>query len=75
MILLIIVVIFGAVLILKSIKNFLINALVGLFILFLANAVAGLGIGYSWLVIIICAIGGVLGAVLVIALHLLGVTL
>jgi len=75
LILLIIVVIFGAVLILKSIKNFLINALVGLFILFLANAVAGLGIGYSWLVIIICAIGGVLGAVLVIALHLLGVTL
>jgi hypothetical protein len=68
---LIIVIVFGAFLILKSIKNFLINAIAGLLILFLANFFAGLGIGYGWLVILICGIGGVFGAFLVILLHLL----
>lgn len=70
--LLIIVIVFGAILILRSIKNFIINAIVGLVILFLANAVAGLGIGYSWLVVLICGIGGILGAFLVILLHFIG---
>ncbi len=70
--LLIIVIVFGAFLILRSIKNFIINAIVGLVILFLANAVAGLGIGYSWLVVLICGIGGILGAFLVILLHFIG---
>jgi hypothetical protein len=68
-----VVIIFGLLIILKSIKKFLINAVVGLIILFVANAFAGLGIGYSWLVILICAIGGTLGAILIIALHFLGI--
>ena len=72
LILLFIVIVFGAFLILRSIKDFVLNAIMGLVILILANAVAGLGIGYSWLVILICGIGGVLGAFLVILLHLLG---
>jgi hypothetical protein len=72
LILLFIVIVFGAFLIFRSIKNFVLNAIMGLVILFLANAVAGLGIGYSWLVILICGIGGVLGAFLVILLHFLG---
>lgn len=72
LILLFIVIVFGAFLILRSIKDFVLNAIIGLVILILANAVAGLGIGYSWLVILICGIGGVLGAFLVILLHLLG---
>jgi hypothetical protein len=71
-ILLFIVIIFGAFLIMRSIKNFVLNAIMGLLILFLANAVANLGIGYSWLVVLICGIGGVLGAFLVILLHFLG---
>ena len=71
-VLFIIVIIFGAFLILRSIKNFIINAVVGLVILFLANQFAGLDIGYSWLVILICGIGGILGAFLVILLHFLG---
>lgn len=71
-ILLFIVIVFGAFLILRSIKNFVLNAIMGLVILFLANAVAGLGIGYGWLVILICGIGGVLGAFLVILLHFMG---
>lgn len=69
---LILVIVFGAFLILRSIKNFILNAIVGLVILVLANAVAGLDIGYSWLVILICGIGGILGAFLVILLHFLG---
>ncbi|MCX6669253.1 MAG: pro-sigmaK processing inhibitor BofA family protein [Methanothrix sp.] len=71
LIILLIVIVFGAFLILKSIKNFIINAVVGLVILFIANSIAGMGIGYSWLVILICGIGGVLGAFLVILLHFL----
>lgn len=66
-------IIFGAFIVLKSIKNFLVNAVVGLVILFLANAIAGLGIGYSLLVVLICAIGGVLGAILIILLHFMGI--
>jgi hypothetical protein len=66
-------IVFGAFIILKSIKNFLLNAAVGLMILFLANAIAGLGIGYSSVVILICAIGGALGAILIIVLHFIGI--
>lgn len=66
-------IIFGAFIVLRSIKNFLVNAVVGLVILFLANTIAGLGIGYSLLVILICAIGGVLGAILIILLHFIGI--
>ncbi len=72
LILLFIVIVFGAFMILRSIKDFVLNAIIGLMILILANTLAGLGIGYSWLVILICGIGGVLGAFLVILLHLLG---
>ena len=72
LILLFIVIIFGAFLILRSLKNFVVNAIMGLLILILVNAVAGLDIGYSWLVVLICGIGGVLGAFLVILLHFLG---
>ncbi|HOV81370.1 MAG TPA: pro-sigmaK processing inhibitor BofA family protein [Methanothrix sp.] len=74
-ILLLVIIAFGVFLILKSVKNFLINAVVGLIILFLANAVAGLQIGYNWLVILICGIGGVVGAFLVIVLHLIGIAI
>ncbi len=42
LILLALAIVFGAFIILKSIKNFLLNAAVGLTILFLANAIAGL---------------------------------
>jgi hypothetical protein len=72
LILLFIVIVFGAFLIMRSIKNFVVNAIMGLVILILANAVANLDIGYSWLVVLICGIGGVLGAFLVILLHFLG---
>jgi hypothetical protein len=73
LIILIIAIVIGAYLILRSLVGFIVNAIVGLIILYLANVFVGLGIGFSWLVILICALGGVLGAILVIILHLLGI--
>jgi hypothetical protein len=67
------VMVFGGLVLLRSMKKFLINALVGIAILIVANNIAGLGIGYSWPVILICAIGGALGAILIIALHYIGI--
>ncbi len=71
-VILIIAIIFGLFILLRSVTHFVVNAVIGLVILFLANMFLGLGIGYGWLVIIICAIGGVLGAILVIVIHLMG---
>ena len=55
----------------KSVIYLIINSVLGLIILFAANLVLGLDIAYSWLVILICAIGGIIGAVIVIILQLL----
>ncbi len=71
--LLVLVLIFGGFLLLRSLKNFIINAVAGLFILFLANQFISPDIGYSWLVILICGIGGAVGAVLLLALHFIGI--
>ena len=56
----------------KAAKYLIVNSILGLIILFAANTLFGLKIAYSWLNILICAIGGVLGAVIVILLNLLG---
>lgn len=72
LVILIIAIIFGLFLIFRSITHFIVNAIIGLVILFLANTFLGLGVANSWLVIVICAIGGVLGAILVIVIHLMG---
>ncbi len=67
-------IVFGLLLILRSIKYFVVNAVMGLAIIFLAN-LFGLGISYSLLTILICAIGGIFGALIVIGLSLLGVAI
>ncbi|WP_369424946.1 pro-sigmaK processing inhibitor BofA family protein [Methanothrix sp.] len=72
MVLLLIAVVIGIFVILRSLRTFLVNARIGLFVLYLANAAAGLGIGYDWSVVLICAFGGALGALMVIALHIMG---
>lgn len=58
--------------ILKTIKHMLINTAVGLIMLVAANVVFDLGIAYSWIVILTCAIAGAIGALLIILLHYLG---
>ncbi len=55
---------------LKAAKYLIVNSILGLILLFAANALFGLKIAYSWLNILICAIGGVIGAVIVIILNL-----
>ncbi len=55
-----------------SLRGLLINALVGLVILFLAN-IFGLGVQISIVTLLICAVLGVPGAILVILLALLDV--
>jgi len=52
-------------------KYLIVNSILGLIILFAANTLFGLKIAYSWVNILICAIGGVIGAVIVILLNLL----
>ena len=56
----------------KAAKYLIVNSILGLIILFAANTLFGLKIAYSWLNILICAIGGVIGAVIVILLNLFG---
>ncbi len=60
-------------LILKTAKYFIVNTILGLIILFLGNIIFKLGIAYSIPAILVVAIGGIPGAILVILLHLLGV--
>ena len=54
----------------KAAKYLIVNSILGLIILFAANTLFGLKIAYSWLNILICAIGGVIGAAIVILLNL-----
>ncbi len=67
--------IIGIVIVLRSIRYFLVNAILGLLVLYLANAFVGLNIAYTWLVVLVCAIGGIAGAIIVIILHIYGIIL
>ncbi|MGB3944014.1 MAG: pro-sigmaK processing inhibitor BofA family protein [Methanothrix sp.] len=71
--LLLLVAIVGAFsLVMRSVKYLAVNALFGLVILYLANAVGGLAIPYSLPVLLVCAVLGVPGAIAVIILNLFG---
>ena len=56
-----------AVRILKVLKPFVVNAVVGLVVLLIASYV-GLGLEISMVTVLVCAVGGVPGALLVVAL-------
>ncbi len=58
-------------LILKTAKYFIVNTILGLIILALGNIIFKLGIAYSAIAILVVAIGGIPGALLVILLHVL----
>lgn len=65
----------------KNITRLVINAIIGLITLFIVNffhlmQFAGKpDIGFDWITIIICALAGLPGAILLIILSLLGITL
>ncbi|VVB88299.1 SigmaK-factor processing regulatory protein BofA [uncultured archaeon] len=57
--------------VLKSATHLIVNTILGLILLVVSNIVFKLGISYSAFVLLICALGGIPGAVLVILLHVL----
>ena len=65
----------------RNVAHLVINAIVGLITLFIVNffhlmQYAGRpDIGYDWITVIICALAGFPGAILLIILSLLGITL
>ncbi len=65
----------------KNIKNLVINAIIGLVTLVIVNffhlmQYAGRpDIGFDWITVIICALAGLPGAILLVILGLVGITL
>jgi hypothetical protein len=82
-ILILVIIIFLAVAfyVIKNIGHLVINAIIGLITLVIVNffhlmQYAGKpGIGFDWITVIICALAGLPGAILLIILSLLGITL
>jgi SigmaK-factor processing regulatory protein BofA len=82
-ILILVIIIFLAVafFVIKNVIHLVINAIIGLITLFIVNyfhlmQFAGKpDIGFDWITIIICALAGFPGAVLLVILSLLGITL
>ncbi|CAI50579.1 BofA domain protein [Natronomonas pharaonis DSM 2160] len=58
---------FGAYTVIKAVKPFIVNAVVGVIVLFLASAL-GLGVEITPVAVLICAVGGIPGAILVMIL-------
>ncbi len=58
---------FGAYRIISAVKPLVVNAVVGVIVLVVANA-AGLGVEISAVAVLVCAVGGLPGAVLVVLL-------
>lgn len=64
---LVLALLFGAFRIIKAVKPLIVNAIVGVIVLFIANFL-GLGVEISAIAVLVCAVGGVPGAILVIIL-------
>ncbi|RKD93527.1 pro-sigmaK processing inhibitor BofA family protein [Halopiger aswanensis] len=63
----------GASTLIQTARPFIVNAVVGLLVLFLAQAVFGLNVAVTPIALVIVAIGGFPGSLLVILLSLFGV--
>ena len=63
---------FGAYTIIKAVKPFVVNAIVGVVVLVIASFL-GLGVEITPIAVLICAVAGVPGALLVVLLAYLGV--
>ena len=69
---LVLALLFGAFRIIKAVKPFVVNAIVGVIVLLLAN-VLGLGVEITAIAVLIVAIAGIPGAILVILLAYLDI--
>jgi hypothetical protein len=56
---------------LKTATSLAINAVLGVLILIAAKIVLGLEIAVTWIAVLICAIGGIFGALIIVALNYL----
>jgi hypothetical protein len=63
---------FGAYTVIKAVKPFVVNAVVGVIVLVVASFL-GIGVEITPVAVLICAVGGVPGAILVILLAYTGV--
>jgi len=57
--------------VLKTATSLAINAVLGILVLLAAKFVLGLQIAITWVAILICAIGGIFGALIIIVLNYL----
>ena len=69
---LVLALLFGAFRIIKAVKPFVVNAIVGVIVLLLAN-VLGLGVEITAIAVLIVAVAGIPGAILVILLAYLDI--
>lgn len=58
---------------LKTGTHLIINTVLGLILFFVANTVFGMGIPYSIPALLVAALGGIPGAIIVILLHIFGI--
>ncbi|MCX9011413.1 MAG: pro-sigmaK processing inhibitor BofA family protein [Candidatus Methanoperedens sp.] len=68
---LVVIAVIAAYYVLKTASHLIVNTILGLILLVASNFIFNLGIGYTVPVVLVCALGGVPGAVLVILLHAL----
>jgi hypothetical protein len=59
--------------ILKTASHLIVNTVLGLILLVVSNIVFNVGVPYTIPAILVCALGGIPGAILVILLHILGI--
>ncbi len=59
--------------VLKAAKSLIVNSILGLILLALGNIIFKLDIAYTATVVLICALGGIPGAILIMLLHVLGI--
>ena len=57
--------------VLKTATSLAINAALGILVLIAAKVVLGLEIAITWIAVLICAIGGIFGALIIIVLNYL----
>ncbi len=57
--------------ILKTVTSLAINAVLGVLVLMAAKVLLGLEIAITWVAVLICAIGGIFGALVIIVLNYL----
>lgn len=57
--------------VLKTVTSLAINAVLGILVLMVAKILLGLEIAITWVAVLICAIGGIFGALVIIVLNYL----